>query len=109
MTAVELLPPSEAVPANERWHELRRAGITASEIAVVMGLSPYDSPFNLYWSKVNDWQWEGNEFTRAGQHLEDAIAQWWIATQDPLETSSSTTPGSTPTPIGRGSWPLRTG
>jgi putative phage-type endonuclease len=77
MTAVELLPPSEAGPANERWHELRRAGITASEIAVVMGLSPYDSPFNLYWSKVNDWRWGGNEYTSVGSHLEDAIAEWW--------------------------------
>jgi putative phage-type endonuclease len=77
MTAVELLPPGEAGPANERWHELRRAGITASEIAVVMGLSPYDSPFNLYWSKVQDWRWGGNEYTSVGSHLEDAIADWW--------------------------------
>lgn len=85
MTAIELLPPTEAGPASERWHELRRAGITASEIAVVMGLSPYDSPFNLYWSKVNDWRWGGNEYTSVGSHLEDAIADWWMAERDPIE------------------------
>jgi putative phage-type endonuclease len=82
MSAVELLPPGEARPDNERWHELRRAGITASEIAVVMGISPYASPFSLYWQKVNAWTWEGNEYTSAGQHLEPSIADWW-ATQNP--------------------------
>lgn len=77
MTApIELLPPGTG-PHDERWHQARRAGVTASEIAVVMGLSPYNSPFNLYWEKVNDWRWEGNEYTRAGQHLESAIAEWW--------------------------------
>lgn len=82
MTAVELLPPTEAVPTNDRWHDLRRAGITASEIAVVMGLSPYDSPFNLYWSKANDWRWGGNEYTSVGSHLEGAIAEWWASGRD---------------------------
>lgn len=80
---IELLPGTG--PHDEQWHELRRAGVTASEIAVVMGLSPYDSPFNLYWSKVNDWRWGGNEFTGVGQHLEDAIADWWMAERDPIE------------------------
>jgi putative phage-type endonuclease len=75
---IELLPPGTG-PHDERWHELRRAGVTASEIAVVMGISPYDSPFNLYWSKVNDWRWGGNEYTGVGTHLEDAIADWWAA------------------------------
>lgn len=78
MTAVELLPPG-AGPQDPRWHELRRAGVTASEIAAIMGLSPYESPFSLFWRKVNAWTWEGNEFTAAGQHLEDPIALWWAA------------------------------
>lgn len=82
---IELLPPAEARPDNSRWHELRRQGVTASEIAVVMGLSPYDSPFNLYWAKLNDWRWGGNEYTSVGSHLEDAIADWWMAERDPLE------------------------
>lgn len=77
MTAIELLPPAEAVHGNERWYELRRQGITASEIAIVMGISPYGSPFSLYWQKANDWRWEGNDLTSAGRHLEGAIAEWW--------------------------------
>lgn len=85
LTPIELLPPAQARPDNPEWHELRRAGITASEIAAVMGISPYESPFSLYWRKLNRWEFEGNEYTRAGQHLEDAIADWWMAERDPLE------------------------
>lgn len=84
MTAIELLPPGTG-PHDERWHQLRREGVTASEIAVVMGISPYDSPFSLYWAKVNDWRWDGNDLTSVGSHLEDAIAEWWMAACDPLE------------------------
>lgn len=84
MTAVELLPPGTG-PHDERWHELRRAGVTASEIAVVMGLSKWDSPFNLYWSKVNGWSGEDSEIMSTGRHLEASIADWWMAEQDPLE------------------------
>lgn len=85
MTAIELLPPNEAVHGNERWYELRRQGITASEIAIVLGISPYGSPFSLYWQKLNDWRDDGNAYTSAGRHLEDAIADWWMAECDPLE------------------------
>jgi putative phage-type endonuclease len=76
VNAVELLPPG-AGPDDERWHELRRAGVTASEIAAVLGISPWESPFSLYWRKVNAWRTDDNEFTSAGRHLEDAIADWW--------------------------------
>lgn len=83
MTAVEVLPPGTG-PHDPQWHELRRAGVTASEIAAVMGLSPWDSPFSLYWKKVNAWDSGDNEFMSAGRHLEDAIANWWKAEHDPM-------------------------
>jgi putative phage-type endonuclease len=84
VTAVELLPPGTG-PHDERWHELRRAGVTASEIAAVMGLSPWQSPFSLFWSKTYAWDGGDNEFMSAGRHLEDGIADWWMAEHDPLE------------------------
>lgn len=42
------------VPASSEaeWLEARRQGITASEIAVVLGLSPYSSPYKLYHQKL---------------------------------------------------------
>ena len=78
MTAyVELLPPGKAVHGNDEWYRARAKGVTASEIAVVLGISPYGSPFSLYWQKVNDWRDDGNVYTSVGRHLEDAIAAWW--------------------------------
>lgn len=47
MSAVLIPTSSEA-----EWLEARRKGITASEIAVVMGLSPYSSPYKLYHQKT---------------------------------------------------------
>lgn len=81
---IELLPPGTG-PHDERWHELRRAGVTASEIAAVMGLSKWDSPFSLYWKKVNGWATEDSDVMSTGRHLEPSIADWWFAECDPLE------------------------
>jgi len=82
---IELLAPAETGPDNPRWHELRRAGVTASEIAAVMGLSPWDSPFSLYWKKLNGWDTEGTDIMSAGRYVEPSAADWWIAENDPLE------------------------
>lgn len=39
-------------PANtEEWHAARREGLGASEIAAVVGLSPFESPFSLWHRK----------------------------------------------------------
>lgn len=80
MTAVEILAPGEATPENPRWHEARRWGVSASEIAAVLGLSPWESPFSLYWRKVNDWTVEATDEMSTGTRLEPAIADWWADT-----------------------------
>lgn len=80
MTAVAL-----AEPLTPEWFEARRAGVTASEIAAVMGISPWESPFSLYWRKVNGWEVEETDEMRAGRLLEGAIARWWEDECDPLE------------------------
>ncbi len=36
------------------WLHARRQGVTASEIAVIMGLSPYGSPYELYHRKLGN-------------------------------------------------------
>lgn len=81
---IELMPPG-CGPDDERWHELRRAGVSASEIAAVLGISPWESPFSLYWRKVNGWTLDGTDIMLAGRYVEDAAASWWIAECDPLE------------------------
>lgn len=51
-SAVELLEPEAArTPA---WHEARRAGVTASDIAAILGLSKWNSPLALYFSKRDE-------------------------------------------------------
>lgn len=80
MTAVAL-----AEPLTPEWYEQRRRGIGASEIAAVMGISPWESPFSLYWRKVNGWESEPSSEMSAGQRLEPVIAEWWADECDPLE------------------------
>ena len=80
MSAVELLAPGEAGPDNPAWHKLRRDGVTASEIAAVLGISPWDSPFSLYWQKVNDWRTPDNDLMSTGRRVEPVVADWWAET-----------------------------
>ena len=37
--------------SEEEWLEARRRGVTASEIAILLGISPYSSPYALYHAK----------------------------------------------------------
>ena len=45
------MPNLIATPTEEEWLAARCQGVTASEIAVLLGISPYDSPFSLYHRK----------------------------------------------------------
>lgn len=67
-------------PGSEAWDEAR-AGlcITATEIAAVMGLSPWQSPFSL-WHKKSGLPTAPFEMSPAiewGTRLEDAVAEKW--------------------------------
>lgn len=75
--SIELLPPAEATPDNPRWHELRRQGVTASEIAEILGISPWGSAFSLYWRKAAGWGASTTDAMEAGRRLEPVIADWW--------------------------------
>jgi putative phage-type endonuclease len=69
MSSVQL-----AEPLTPEWFDRRRQGIGASEVAAVMGISPWESPFSLYWRKVNGWEYEPSAEMEWGNRLEDAIA-----------------------------------
>ncbi|CAM3709644.1 YqaJ viral recombinase family protein [Nocardiopsis gilva] len=73
--AVELLPPDAP---REDWLAARRSGVTASEIAVVLGISPFDSPFNLFWQKLGllDGGPDDDRLS-LGRHMEPWIADRW--------------------------------
>lgn len=50
--ARELLPYGSDKTDRERWLEMRRAGITASEISTILGLNKWNSPLSLYYDKI---------------------------------------------------------
>lgn len=63
---------------HAQWLEERRKGIGGSDIAAIMGLSPWKTAFRVYQEKrkeVEDWQ--GNTSTDWGQRLEPMIRQWY--------------------------------
>lgn len=64
-----------------QWLEERRKGIGGSDVAAILGLSPWKTPYQVYREKrkeVEDWQ--GNEATDWGKRMEPAIRQWYSDT-----------------------------
>lgn len=77
MTALAGTEILSAAADRAVWLDARRAGIGASEIAAVMGISPWESPFSLFWRKTMGWQTDDNANMSAGRRLEPVIADWW--------------------------------
>lgn len=60
---------------REAWLAARMPGITASEIAIAMGISPFGSPFSLHWEKRGELgETPDNDAMSLGRHLEPWIA-----------------------------------
>jgi len=63
---------------HAKWLEERRKGIGGSDIAAILGISPFKTAYQVYQEKrkeVEDWQ--GNETTDWGKRMEPAIRQWY--------------------------------
>lgn len=73
-TPVELVPASGY--RSPEWYEARRLTVSASEIAAVLGLSPYTSPLDLWWQKKTgqDSQPETPDMRR-GRRLEALVVE----------------------------------
>lgn len=68
-----LILPADA--DRDEWLEARRQGVTASEIAAILGLSPYESPRSLYHRKRGEHPEEDeSDAMRWGKRLEAPIA-----------------------------------
>lgn len=66
---------------HAQWLEERRRGLGGSDIAAILGLSPFKTAYQIYQEKrkeVEDWQ--GNETTDWGKRMEPAIRQWYSDT-----------------------------
>lgn len=60
------------------WLEERRKGVGGSDIAAIMGLSPWKTAYRVYQEKRKEIaEWQGDATTDWGQRLEPAIRQWY--------------------------------
>lgn len=58
--------------------EIRSKGIGGSEVAAILGVDPYSSPYQIWLRKTGrDTTIVSNKFTEAGIILEDAVAQFF--------------------------------
>ena len=63
---------------HAEWLAEREKGIGASEVAAILGLSPWETPFSLWLKKTKQVDPEPENFAmRRGHYLEDAVVQWW--------------------------------
>lgn len=62
---------------TERWLEARQLGIGASEIAAVLGESPWETALQVYLRKLGlAPAFGGNAYTERGNRLESVILEW---------------------------------
>ncbi len=64
--------------SREEWLEIRKNGIGSSEVATIVGLNPWETPYQLWRRKVGlDEPKQENAAMRNGHHLEDAVSKMW--------------------------------
>lgn len=64
--------------SHEQWLENRKGGIGSSEVATIVGLNPYETPYQLWLRKTGQAPAkEENFFMKAGHYLEDAVARFY--------------------------------
>ena len=66
---------------NAKWLEERRRGLGGSDIAAILGLSPWKSAFQVYQEKRGEVDgFKGNDLTDWGTRMEPTIRQWYSDT-----------------------------
>lgn len=74
MSNVTIIRPQ----SREEWLEIRKNGIGSSEVATIVGLNPWETPYQLWRRKVGlDEPIPENASMRNGHHLEDAVSKMW--------------------------------
>ena len=60
---------------REEWLEVRKSGIGSSEVGTILGLNPFETPYQLWRRKLGmDSPKEENFAMKAGHYLEDAVS-----------------------------------
>lgn len=61
--------------SRQDWLSLRQSGIGGSDIAAIIGVSPYATAYDIYQSKTQPVNEDTNEFSYWGTVLEDTVAR----------------------------------
>lgn len=63
---------------RNEWLEYRKTGIGSSEVATIVGLNPWETPYQLWRRKTGQDAAKTENFAmKAGHYLEDAVSQFW--------------------------------
>lgn len=65
------------IDGSPEWHAARADSLGGSEVAAVLGLSPWQSPFSLWHAKRNGWISDANPEMEWGHYLEPALLAWF--------------------------------
>jgi len=65
---------SSEAPTRAEWLQARKGAIGASDVAAILGMSPFTTAYEVWLDKTNRIDdWEGNKSTRAGNTFESAV------------------------------------
>lgn len=71
MLKQESMEKFSMIQGSEEWHKWRREGIGSSDVSAILGLCPYNTPLNVYESKVfDDRNSDSNPAIEKGHDLE---------------------------------------
>ena len=63
---------------RNEWLEYRKSGIGSSEVATILGLNPFETPYQLWRRKIGLDEPKTETFAmKAGHYLEDAVSLFW--------------------------------
>lgn len=64
---------------REEWLAHRQMGIGSSEVATILGLNPWETPYQLWRRKKGIDEGKQESFAmKAGHYLEDAVSRFWM-------------------------------
>jgi putative phage-type endonuclease len=78
----------DVVPGSGEWAAARRAGVTATDIVTICGLSSWDSVYSLYWRKLGQVpdELDSDRFA-LGRHMEPYAVKRWDNNNDGIVIS----------------------
>lgn len=77
-TATEILPAGAVETDYDRWVAVRAGGLGGSEVAAVIGVHPWHSPYQVWLEKTGRTRPTRDRYVmRRGRYFEPALAQWF--------------------------------